>query len=592
MPKESKTLEYNMHKVGEWIATAIGKTMEGMRWASEKMFILIKLFAAFLLVIILILILINVYKDRAKLSVKPFSVPEKMQKAHKAAGSIIANIIKQNLMSERAKIDGIIKDKDESGGPVIKNELISNDKSFLKGDNIKLPETSISINDVIEFLSGLFGRKNITGSVYEDNNTLYLQIEITGDIFTTERSLEGKGKESSLHVKLIEEMADDATHNILIMASEKYRLYFFCTDEHSHSGGKFEHSEYKKLYELCNRINRSLPDVPDIVRADLKNKIDKDNLSDSSNIEQYILTFLSNKISRSAITQPVDDDQKGTQSLSDTIQVALESQWPHDETQSTPSPGESNDTDALGPTNTNKSQTDTIKKRLSISKLLQLEKTCEEKQNPNGLRSSTEEKSASIAYKKKEFSTAEKAYIRAIEANCSNPYAWANLGILLSDLKNTVHFDPIEAAVALHKATVLKPKAGWMWHSLCVAEAYSKEDGFEEAINSQPCRKARLVEPGKQLIYDKLFNIAVAEKYKHLGKDNKAFDFYKTAIVMDPKRTCRLKSVVEQIDSIIVNAELNNRQEEICDVLSSTYPAAKPDEACEETLATYQDDHC
>ncbi len=595
MPKASTKSEYNFHRAGDWIATAVGKTLEGTRWVSEKLFILIKLFAATSLFIIVIFLLVNAFKDREKISVQPFSVPEEMQKDHKAAGSIIANIIKQKLRTRRADIDASIEDL--SGEHEANKTLVSHGKGVFKGENIKLPETGISINDVIEFLSGLFGRKNITGSIYEDNNTLYLQIEIAGDIFTTGRSIKDKEQTSSLHIDLIEEMADDATHDILIMASEKYRLYFFCTDDHSHSGGDFEHPGYKELFELCNKVNRNLPNVPESIQKELENRRDKDNLSDSSNIEQYILATLANKIGQSAITSSSNVDHQTTPSVSEEIKkVALEPQDSHGNGPSTPSPGELHDTDAdtdpsksKGP---DQEKMDNIKQRLTTSKLLQLEKACKKRRKANRIVSNAEEKEAGIAYKNEEFSNAEKAYIRAIEANCSNPYAWANLGILLSDLRNNVHFDPIEAAVALNKAIELKPKAGWMRHSLCVAEAYNKEERFEEAIHSQPCRKARSVEPGKQLVYDKLFNIAIADKYNHLKKYKEAFKFYKKAIEMDPKRTCRMKSVVEQMDSIKAKTTIKNLQHEICDALSNAYPAAKPDEACEETLIAYQDDHC
>jgi len=213
MPKASTKSEYNFHRAGDWIATAVGKTLEGTRWVSEKLFILIKLFAATSLFIIVIFLLVNAFKDREKISVQPFSVPEEMQKDHKAAGSIIANIIKQKLRTRRADIDASIEDL--SGEHEANKTLVSHGKGVFKGENIKLPETGISINDVIEFLSGLFGRKNITGSIYEDNNTLYLQIEIAGDIFTTGRSIKDKEQTSSLHIDLIEEMADDATHEYL-----------------------------------------------------------------------------------------------------------------------------------------------------------------------------------------------------------------------------------------------------------------------------------------------------------------------------------------------------------------------------------------
>jgi hypothetical protein len=554
------------------------------RWLSDKLFTLLKLFTAFLLVYVVALVLFNVFADRQKISIKPFAVTEDMEKHHEAAGSIIANIVKLKLIQQRADIDSTIRGSEDFVGPR-EEEIVSNDKQFLKGENINLPQTAISINDIFEFLSGLFGRKDITGSVFEDGNTLFLQVDVSGEIFTLERDLTDNEQSSSLHIRLIEEMADDAAQQILFRASDKYRLFYSCTGDIPFQAHTVASSKYPDLHELCHQVNESLAD--DLSSSgkgnlDQQLQLQKKRLSTSSDMERYILSSLENKIRQAALPTSKDAVQQTEPTLSQKVKIALQ---PTDDNTG-PRSELDHDAQATKPGSDRDSQLEGIQKRLDSTELTALATDCPGSRRINIPLSNDKEREATTDYKQKQFARARSNYIEAIKANCRNPFAWANLGVLASDLRSESTFNLVEASVALRKAVDLKPRSAWMWNSLCIVDAYGEGGELEAALNSEACRRARTLEPGKRLLYDKIFYRQIAEMYTQRERYEEAFRFYKTSIEIDPKRTCRLRDVVAQLDDTVIPGltDQDARKREICAALNNSYRSKTSDEACEKEI--------
>lgn len=557
------------------------KAFEASRKASEYIFIILKLVAGIALFGIVLTVVYQAFQDHGKISVKPFSVPEAMQKNHKAAGSIIANIIKQDLAATRINIDEILhKDSEKS---VRRETLVSHDTGFFKGANIKLPETGITINDVVEFISGLFGRQTITGSIYADNGYLYLQVEISGKIFTTKEALP-KENEASLHIDIVERMAHKASSNILQFTSEKYRLYYYCLEEQATSP-EFDNNEYHALSEYCKRyIERRNSDDARALQVEMDEQ--KKELHAASDMERYVINLLSNKFQKPAAAPPQIVANVQTMSLAEEVQQMIKQKTSQALPKPKPSPKAPSDLLALNERETTPPPTATDQ-RLVGSELIQLQQECENT-DPNTTLSNSLERDASIDYNDGNFILAKNTYIQAIKANCKNSFAWANLGILLSDLKNEINFNASEAVVALQIGASIKKDAGWMWHSLCVAQVYAEDKHLEQAINLEACRKARTVQPGKQLIYDKLLYTAIADKYKQLGDFDKAFQNYNLALSIDPKRTCRLKGIVDSMVSIRDKVGETKSDKAICQGLQASYPIDDPDLVCEEALKEHE----
>lgn len=595
MPLASLT---KMTLARKWINSGVEKSLkvfEASRQASEYIFVILKLVAGMALFGIVLTVVYQAFKDHSKISVKPFSVPETMQKNHKAAGSIIANIIKQDLTATRINIDDSLeKDSDKPERP---DALISDDTGFFKGANIKLPETGITINDVVEFISGLFGRKTITGSLYEDNGYLYLQVEINGKIFTTKEALPEKNG-SSLYIDIVEKMAHKASKNILQFTSEKYRLYYYCLEDESSIPPSFEDKEYNELFAYCQSyIGRNSSKELLTLQKTIDDQ--KKELNDASNMKRFVISLLSNNMQKPT---PVPNQllaQNQSTSLAEEVQKMIQSEAKPSPPKPKPAPyrpsvepsgNQTSKATSSSHSSENASSSDSESYLLN-SELWNFRQNCHKDSLFSSTLSNNRERDASIYYNDGNYALAESFYRQSIEANCDNPFAWANLGILLSDLKNQ-NFNPSEGTIALQIAASLKEDAGWIWHSLCVAEVYSKTEQLEQAINFKSCLQARSVEPGKQLIYDKLFYTAIADRYKQLKDYKQAFSNYDTALNIDPKRTCRLNVIVESIINIRDNIGAETANAAICKGLRSSYATDEPDPICEEALKKHEKSAC
>lgn len=543
------SLIYNtLARIFKNILTAI----KASRSTSEGIFSILKIIMGMALFMLMLMIIYQAIRDHEKISVKPFSVPEAMRQKHNAVGSIVANIIKQDLAKERSKVDRILTTDMENGvsSSAINRDLrISNDTNFFNGVNIKLPGTAITVNDIVDFISVLFGRQTITGSIYEDSGNLYLQVEINGKILTAQEALP-KESQDSLNISTIERMSKKASKSILQLSSEKYQLYYYClSDEKGQAIPHFENAEYRKLSGYCKRyIEHTDEDDIAALKKDIEDE--KQSLKDASGMERFVINLLSNKLSDVAVRLKKASTTQPSQPT------------PISETVDTPP---------------------------SLPELMKLTQECLNQENPDTRASNDFESKAGNEYNNANYKAATDLYIQSIKANCNNPYAWANLGILLSDLNNTENFNATKAAIALQRATEIKTTAGWMWHSLCVAQMYAKDKNFEESLESDACQEARRVEPGKQLIYEKLFYTAIADKYKKQQDYKKAFKNYDKALSIDPKRTCRFKSILDNMFSIRKEVGEKIVHNAICKHLADSYPVDDTAQICEEALTRYED---
>jgi tetratricopeptide (TPR) repeat protein len=575
-------------------AAMLKKTLEGSRLISEKMFMLLKFFAAISLFSIVIFVVLNAIQERDSITVKPFAVPQDMLSKHKAAGSIIANIVKQELEIEGAKIDSAIDSDDDR---FFQKKLIANSQSPFKEANIKLPETGISINDIVDFIASIFGRKTLIGTVYKDSNTIYLQVEMNGDIYTEEELLPDAGN-ASLHIPTVKKMAKRLQKRILRLTEDKYRLHYLCIEGDTQGKNEYKTSTHQRLANYCYSFYQERSPEK---QAALLSKLQKINLAKATPLEGYIIPHLMNKIQAPMkVAASGSVVQKQTTSLTQQIERMLKGNTPKTPIAAA-SPARVVIDDPIDavvvetpaamvePSPPPTEEEKEAEEELSNSNIAKLIKTCATSPTSNTIQSNNLERDANQFYANKDFQAAEELFKASILANCSNPFAWANLGILLSDPANTKNFNPFDGSVALREATQIRDDLGWMWHSLCVANAFRQKDNFEHAINNEYCQQARLVEPGKQIIYDKLFNIAIAERYVQMKKHKKAFGKYTEAINIDPKRTCRLiNDIVTPMHAIKDKSGLSNPQGVICKALDNTYPAAEPDEACENALEEYQ----
>ena len=136
-------------------------------------------------------------------------------------------------------------------------------------------------------------------------------------------------------------------------------------------------------------------------------------------------------------------------------------------------------------------------------------------------------------------------YEEAISLNCNNAFAWANMGILLSTAsKESEVQDYVQAQCALLRATTMNESAGWMRHSLCVAQAKDARGDLGRFLSYESCRLARQLEPINDALYDKLFYMEIGDRYRELKEYEAARDAYVQAMSNEKVRNCKSKQAL------------------------------------------------
>ena len=179
-------------------------------------------------------------------------------------------------------------------------------------------------------------------------------------------------------------------------------------------------------------------------------------------------------------------------------------------------------------------------------------------------------------------------YEEAISLNCNNAFAWANMGILLSTAnKESEVQDYVQAQCALLRATTLNENAGWMRHSLCVAQAKDARGDLGRFLSYESCRLARQLEPINDALYDKLFYMEIGDRYRELKEYEPARDAYVQALSNEQARNCKTKEALTSLLALQDNG-IEDVKELACKIYQSTVPTPLEEDqlapACEVEL--------
>lgn len=613
--------ESRRQHMGKVMWGAVARSFDGMRWMTEKTVGILRLFATIALFLIVIFVVWNAIQSAKNVVVKPFSVPKRMVDTHNDAGRIVANILKQELMAaEKDIVVNINQGSSESFSADASPFITSGEeRSYIQGANIKLPETGISIDDVVEFIASIFGRENITGSVYEDQGKLYLQVELKGKIFLFARELKDTSSKS-LNLDLLANMLHESRTQLLSVASEAYNLYYYCSDEVDDI--EYKNGEFQKWFDYCTRL-RSRDISPDKVRqlqTDLA-QLNPASTNGNALLSAYILGLLKGKVQQKAEllcldgVKPAKDVKCVPEAKTVTAATMAEPSGSVPPTPAAPTatehaeapdstPNLSAATSAMAMTEPTpapqplpgqverlhtqcRSQIESDGDNVLQSVIQQSAATTSI--NPQNARLSNQlEGDASALLHNKLFDKAATNFEESISLNCRNAFAWANLGILYSSPDNPFR-DPSQARLALGIATQLNTSAGWMQHSLCVAEAYATKDKpLEDSLTNNSCQQARAIEPANAILYDKLFYISIADEYMRREKYPQAFDAYQKSMATDKKRDCRMQGVLSQMAVLANQYNIAGAKQAACGIIKDAYtlPDAEASE-CEADLDAF-----
>jgi len=554
---------------------------EGVAWLTDKMIALLRLFAVAALFLIVVFVVFSAIRSAKTLVVKPFSVPQSMMVAQSDSGRIIANILKERLIEEEKKIaQNVRQGRNDEGKMPEPAPITSNLQTYMQGANIKLPETGISIDDVVEFIAGIFGRETLSGSVYETSDKLSLQVELQDRIFELERPLknpDGTPRTDKSHAALLLEMLDESRKKVLGVASERYNLYYYCTDEVGDIEIEHDSNQYQALFDDCTQLgSRDLTTGTLKVLRDKLNAFPVKTINDQP-LPAYILTAIKGKV-------------QGKLDLLSRTDIAAAAPSP------APTGALPKATSFALPSSTVLFPSDPLTKAFPVLPLVkQLDLACFSGAEPpiadsEAVHLSTQaEGDATLLFRNRLYNDAEKKYAEAIQQNCRNAVAWANLGILHTAAEQGGIRDLPQALLALQRATQLNNKVGWMQHSLCLAEAFGADDPvLENALNNDSCKQARILEPAKTVLYDKLFQIAVGDKYFRDGKYPQAFVAYQKSMQTDKKRDCRMSGVLKQLGLLATQHRIQGAGSAACDIIKAAYtlPDTPPSE-CDADLTSF-----
>ncbi|OQW98313.1 MAG: hypothetical protein BWK73_52735 [Thiothrix lacustris] len=163
------------------------------------------------------------------------------------------------------------------------------------------------------------------------------------------------------------------------------------------------------------------------------------------------------------------------------------------------------------------------------------------------LASNRTESDATLLFNNNRPIQAVEKYAQAIEQNCGNVFAWANLGVLLVLSTEPPLRSADEAQLALQMAVKLNDKIDWIHNNLCIARAWlAPLESVEKMISDEACTTARGLNPANKVILDKQFYLAVAERYFVEGQYAQAASTYQIAVSADRKRDCNTSKVHRQ----------------------------------------------
>ena len=543
---------------------------EGVVWLSEKAMSFLRLFAVTILFIIVVTLVYRAIKNADVVVVKPFSVPKTFSDTNDQSGRIAANFLKQELKRKEWQFNASMK------GQIRDSNIVGDSEQQLNsGANIKLPQTGISINDVVEFISTIFGKQSISGTVYEDKNALYLQLELRGRVLSFEQPL----KQDVSKLKQLELLLNrQSSKKLLSVAFENYNLYYYCNGEVSvieqHA------NKYKKWFDYCQNF-RTLKDEKSILA--LKEQMDTSKnqiLAKQDRLIAHVLTSLKHKLQdkEDLLSRAKKKAMKEADKGRNIVKSAVMS------------------SSVEAPTPTPKTRFDILAGQKKVGEQLVAELSKNLWDPVDKTESEKKFADAALLYKLKLYEDSIEKYKAAIIANGSNATAWANLGLLYSMADEKKYQDFGKAWALLDKAINLEPKWGWLHHSLCITQAFSQD----EYLKTQPelemfvstdnsCQRARSLEPSKSVLYDKLFYIAMADKLYEKNKFKQAYVIYQKCINIDQRADCHLYDVINKLRKLDDDKRVEGAKAYACQVLTEkAYFIEKQPSECDADLRILQ----
>ncbi|HRJ51947.1 MAG TPA: hypothetical protein PLE99_04195 [Candidatus Thiothrix moscowensis] len=586
-------------------------SLDVMRLLTERLMGFLRLFATLGLFLIVAFVVWKAYQSSQLVLVKPFSVPKSLADSHADSGRIIANLLKRELLDAENSIYTTVK-RTSNDENINIGAVTGNSEDYLLGSSIKLPETGISITDVVEFISSIFGRHNIVGSVYQDQGKLFLQVELEGRMFIFQREL-GSRSDKALNMDLIIEMLRESRIRLLNVASASHNLYYYCSGETD----VIEHpdSALQSWFDHCSQLKSSdiTPASLDTLLKRLKSAEWKGLTSDNDTLRHILNQTLSTARDKTRLLCP---DYPQTQvckemAVTEIPQVAIRiPNFIPPVIAPAPAPKmmlpDLLDASAFEPqemptsviTLAPQAESGTATAAgtaplIELPSVRELLEKCDDPQRPlpSGqakLASNQLDGDGKILFNNHQPIPAMEKYVQALDLNCNNAFAWANMGVLL--LAPGTLQSATEAELALVRATKINTKADWMPNSLCIARAYAAPlDGMETLINDESCLAARSINPANKVGLDKQFYIAVADRYFAAGQYEQAFRVYQSALAVDRKRDCATSDVIGQLYRMETEHQFKGAWQVACDILADAVPLPdnKPSR-CEEQLTAFK----
>lgn len=596
-------------------------SLEFMSLLTERIMGFLRLFATVGLLFIVFFVVYKAVESSRLVLVKPFTVPQSMSATHAEAGRIIANALKQELLLAENDIYATVKRTSRnSNGKINIDAVTGNNEEYLLGSSIKLPETGISINDVVEFIGSIFGRRNITGSVYQDQGKLFLQVELDGRIFHFERKLEDHDPKA-LNMDLISDMLREARTQLLSVASESHNLYYYCTGE----AATMEHpdGQLSEWFDYCSRLQSSqvTPEILNTLLHDLHSAHARQLANGNDTLRHILGQTIGSALDKTRLLCPDYPTTKVCKAptVPEVAQISLKLPEPMIAAAAPAAPSlypELPDARAFEPETLSMRSMIRVAPQtygavapasvpasaaptpeppaaplVELPSVRALQAQCANRaaaKPQEMLASNRTESDATLLFNNNRPIQAVEKYAQAIDQNCGNVFAWANLGVLLVSTEPPLR-SADEAQLALETAVSLNDKIDWIQNNLCIARAWlAPLDSVENMISNDACAAARGLNPANKVILDKQFYLAVADRYLAEGQYDRAATTYQVAVSADRKRDCNTSKVIEKLALLEAEHGIAGAKAAACTILQDAValPGGKIS-ACEAKLAAF-----
>ncbi|OQX13661.1 MAG: hypothetical protein BWK73_11475 [Thiothrix lacustris] len=579
-------------------------SLDFMRLLTERLMGFLRLFATLGLFLIVLFVVSKAVDSANLVLVKAFTVPQSMSANHTDAGRIIANTLKQELLLAESDIYATVKRTSRNGnGKINIDAVTSSNEEYLLGSSIKLPETGISINDVVEFIGSIFGRRNLTGAVYQDQGKLFLQVELDGRIFHFERKLDDHDPKA-LNMDLIRDMLREARTQLLSVASESHNLYYYCTGE----AATLEHpdSRLSEWFDYCSRLQSSqvTPETLNTLLNDLHSAHARELANGNDTLRHILGQTIGSALDKARLLCPDYPTTKVCKApaLPEVAQISLK--LPEPIVAAAPAAPslypELPDARAFEPATLSMRSMIRVEPAadaavaaplLELPSVRALQAQCAKRAAAKPqeiLASNRTESDATLLFNNNRPIQAAEKYAQAIDQNCGNVFAWANLGVLLVSTEPPLR-SADEAKLALETAVKLNDKIDWIQNNLCIARAWlAPLESVENMIGDTACATARSLNPANKVILDKQFYLALADRYLLEAQYAQAASTYQVAVSADRKRDCNTSKVIDKLALLEAEHGVTGAQAAACAIVqdAAALPGGKIS-ACEDKLTAF-----